>query len=124
MVEGEPLPAETTFSRSAFDVGSATANVLYAAGTRGVGRYGTGNSLLDSAAYITRFIERANWSCAIAKDLGLLFMTTTTYKVGYQILSFEVKMIGYVDEQTPEGDDILIISDPQGQLYVELMPAV
>ena len=118
--EGAPLPSDTTFSRSAFV--DSDYGIFYAAGTSGIGRYSSENYSVKTAAYITRYIERRGWSCGIAKDLGLIFMDLGDYIIGYQILPYEVKMIGYVDEKTPDDEDVLIISDPQGQLYVELMP--
>ncbi len=122
LTESGPLTSDTTFSRSLFN--DNYYGTFYAAGTRGIGRYTSENYSVKTAAYITRYIERGGWSCGIAKDLGLIFMTLNDVIIAYQILPYEVKMIGYVDERTPAGDDVLIISDPQGQLYVELMPAV
>ena len=121
LAESGPIPSDTTFSRSVFD--DPYYGIFYAAGTSGIGRlYSSESYSVKTAAYITRYIERGGWSCGVAKDLGLIFMTPNDYIIGYQILPYEVKMIGYVDEQTPENDDVLIISDSQGQLYVELMP--
>ena len=129
LAETDLITDKMVFTHNAYDDSGAYNNFYFAAGNLGLGRYDEDTSApvtlsyADLASYLTRIVSRGYWSAGIVKDIGLVFYSNSNSIHDYQLLSFKVSMIGYV-EDTFSSDDILIISDPQGQLYVQVMPGV
>lgn len=130
LAETDLITDAMVFTHNAFNDFGAYNNFYFAAGNLGLGRYDEDTSapvvlsFNALASYLTRTIPRNYWSAGIVKDIGLVFFANSNSIHDYQLLSFKVDAIGYLDDLTPSSDDILIISDQQGQLYVQVMPSV
>ena len=130
MAETDLITDVMVFTHNAFNAVGVYNNFYFAAGNLGLGRYDEDMSapvtlsFSDLASYLTRTVSRNYWSAGIVKDIGLVFYSSSNDIHDYQFLPFKPSMIGYLDDPTPAGDDVLIISDLQGQLYVQVMPGV
>jgi len=119
---------ETVYSHNLF----ARANpndgndYFYSAGIKGLGILETtgtaqNNNFTQTEAYVTRVLDRDDKSIAILKNLGLGFFSATGGFYEYHYLTFEPTAITYIENLTGLGNDMLILADRTGQLYLQVI---
>ena len=101
-------------------------DVLYSAGVRGIGiASDTGTSLnnyfLSSEAYVTRITKHGDNSVAIMKNIGLGYFMASGGIYKYQYLPFNPTAVTYLGNKTALGNDLLILADKTGQIYIQVI---
>ena len=119
----EPVYSHNLFKHLTANNGN---NFFYSAGVKGLGHLEDTGSTLNNRfhqteAYVTRVLDRDNKSVAIMKNLGLGFFSATGNIYQYQFLNFDPTAMTYLDNQTALGNDLLILSDQTGQIYLQVM---